>query len=520
VTWQLLALGAVLAAGGRLAFTLWSSRGARQVEAAVREQLLARLLTETGPQAPAPTATTVTAVVDHAGKLGAYYERYYPLALQAALAPLVILAALFPVSWVVGVLWMIALPLVPLNMSLAGMGAEEVSRRQVAQMDMLGRRVLDRLQGLRTLRALGAVEREAAEVDRASAELAARTQRVLRTAFVSSASLEYISTFAIGLAAMYIGLNLMGFMHVPLLPAQLSLRSGLFMLLLGAPFFAPLRSFAAAYHDRAEAQAAAEVLIPLLSGALPDDDPTTGAATTDSPRPVEPAGPQPSAGSVRAPVSVEFRGTGLHYPGRTAPALDSVTFTVPAGRVLGIVGASGSGKSTLLGLAGGRLTPSTGRVLIDGRDLASVPAARRQRHCAWLGQRPYLFPGTLAENIVLGRSGIGRAQIEEAAEAARLRPLLARLPQGLDTPLGERGWGLSGGEAQRVALARAFLSDAPVLLLDEPTAHLDSATEDALVNALRTLAAGRTVLVSAHSLAVLRICDAVIELDQGNSHEW
>jgi ATP-binding cassette subfamily C protein CydD len=507
-TWLLLAFGAVLTAAGRLAFTEWSARGARRVEAAVRDRLLAEVLDGTGRGTPVPTAATVTAVTDHVGKLGSYYERYYPLALQAALAPMVILVAVFPVSWVVGMLWLLALPLVPLNMSLAGIGAQEVSRRQVAQMEALGRRVLDRLQGLRTLRALGAVDREAAEVDRASAELAARTQRVLRTAFVSSASLEYVSTFAIGLAAMYIGLNLMGFMHVPFLPGQLSLRAGLFMLLLGAPFFAPLRSFAAAYHDRADAQAAAELLIPLL------DEPVQGRST-------DPArGERATRGATRAPVGVELRAVGLRYPGRTVPALEDVTLTVRPGQVLGVVGPSGSGKSTLLKLAGGSLDPTAGTVLVDGRDLAVVSASQRRSHAAWLGQRPYLFPTTLAENIALGRPDASRERVEEAARFARLGPLLERLPQGLDTPLGERGWGLSGGEAQRVALARAFLSDAPLLLLDEPTAHLDAATEDALTDALGVLAADRTVLVAAHSLAVLRICDAVIELDEGHSHEW
>jgi ATP-binding cassette subfamily C protein CydD len=518
-TWLLFAAGAVLAAAGRLAFVTWSARGARRVESAVRDRLLARVLGRAGDGTPVPTATAVTIVADQTGKLGAYYERYYPLALQAVLVPVVILAAVFPVSWVVGLLWLLALPMVPLNMSLAGIGAQEVSRRQAVQMDTLSRRVLDRIQGLRTLRALGAVEHEAAEVDRAAAELATRTQRVLRTAFVSSAALEYVSTFAIGLAAMYIGLNLMGFMHVPLLPGQLSLRGGLFMLLLGAPYFAPLRSFAAAYHDRADAQAAAEVLIPLLSDSSQETEAgeltrtvALGAAGRVSADAAADPGPVPA-------VRVELHDVSVLYPGRISHALEHVTLTVPAGRVLGVVGSSGAGKSTLLGLVGGRFLPTSGSVLVDGRE-PGVRAGQRQRLAAWLGQRPYLFPATLAENIALGRPDASCDRIAEAADAAGLGPLLARLPHGLDTPLGERGWGLSGGEAQRVAIARAFLSHAPLLLLDEPTAHLDAATEDALIESLRVLAAGRTVLMSAHSPAVLRICDSVVELDHGRCHAW
>jgi ATP-binding cassette subfamily C protein CydD len=312
----------------------------------------------------------------------------------------------------------------------------------------------------------------------------------------------------------------MGFMHVPFLPGQLSLRAGFFMLLLGAPYFAPLRSFAAAYHDRADAQAAAEVLIPLLGEDVPQDPeagepPRTVAHAAAS---ADPAGGG-DTGRVH-PVRVELRGVSVHYPGRVTPALEHVTLTVPGGRVLGVVGPSGAGKSTLLSLVGGSLPPTSGSVLVDGREPTGVPAAQRRSLAAWLGQRPYLFPATLAENIALGRPDASRDRIAGAAEAARLGPLLARLPQGLDTLLGERGWGLSGGEAQRVAIARAFLSRAPLLLLDEPTAHLDATTEDALIESLRVLAAGRTVLVSAHSTAVLRICDSVVELDQGHCHEW
>lgn len=228
----------------------------------------------------------------------------------------------------------------------------------------------------------------------------------------------------------------------------------------------------------------------------------------------------PDQDPARDPVRLEIDGVTVDYPGRDRAALEEVSVSVPAGWIVGIVGPSGSGKSTLLALAGGRLAPTAGRVLVDGRDLASLPAGQRQRHAAWLGQSPYLLPSSLRENIALGSPDAAGDLVVEAARAAGLGPLLARLPQGLETLLGERGRGLSDEEAQRVAVARALLSRAPVLLLDEPTAHFDAAAEEELIDSLSVLAVGRTVMVAAHSLALLRICDRVVELDRGHSHVW
>ena len=182
---------------------------------------------------------------------------------------------------------------------------------------------------------------------------------------------------------------------------------------------------------------------------------------------------------------------------------------MPPRTVLGVTGPSGSGKSTLLKVAGGWLRPSEGRALIGG-----VPAAGAGR-ALLIGQQPYLFSGTLADNIAIGQPGASRSRIWAAIEAAQLTSLLARLPDGLDTVLGERGWSISGGEAQRVALARAFLSEASFIVVDEPTAHLDAATEAALIEPLARLLRGRTALVASHSDVVLGIAGRVIDLDGG-----
>ena len=352
-------------------------------------------------------------------------------------------------------------------------------------------------------------------VERAATELAHRTAAVLRVAFLASSALEWVSTFAIGLVAMYVGATLLGYFRVPLLPVHLGTQAGVFVLLLAPAYFAPLRRFAAAYHQRQEALAAAEILAPLSRRAAADAGPgaaaaPTGHGTATAAGPGT-AGRTPAAASRFAP-GVALQGVTVRFAGRSRPALSDASVFVPPRTVLGVAGPSGSGKSTLLKVAGGWLRPSEGRALIGGVPADGVSGSGR---ALLIGQHPYLFSGTLADNIALGQPGASRARIWAAIEAAQLTNLLGRLPDGLDTVLGERGWSISGGEAQRVALARAFLSDAGFVLVDEPTAHLDAATEAALIEPLARLLQGRTALVASHSDVVLGIVGRVIDLDGG-----
>jgi ATP-binding cassette subfamily C protein CydD len=347
-------------------------------------------------------------------------------------------------------------------------------------------------------------------VERAATELAHRTTAVLRVAFLASSALEWVSTFAIGLVAMYVGATLLGYFRVPLLPFHLGAQAGVFVLLLAPAYFAPLRRFAAAHHQRQEALAAAEILAPLSRGPA---DAGLGATASGHGTAAAPG----TVGRTPAPASCSAPGAALHgvtvrFAGRSQPALSDVSVSVAPRTVTGVAGPSGSGKSTLLKVAGGWLRPSEGRVLIDGAPAAADSGSAR---ALLIGQHPYLFSGTLADNIALGQPGASRSRIWAAIEAAQLTSLLGRLPDGLDTVLGERGWSISGGEAQRVALARAFLSDVGFVLVDEPTAHLDAATEAALIEPLARLLQGRTALLASHSDAVLELADRVIDLDGG-----
>ncbi|HEX3335843.1 MAG TPA: ATP-binding cassette domain-containing protein [Jatrophihabitans sp.] len=486
-------LGALVAALAALTAARLAEAGAIRVEAAVRAGLLKVLLLGDPEDESVTPAVAATAVMDQLPRIGAYFRGFARAALAIVTVPVVVLVAVFPASWVVGALLLVSLPIVPINMAVTGLGATEVSRRQMTQIGELSGQVLERLQAASTLRALGAIEHQRRVVERAARELARRTMAVLRIAFLASTALEWVSTFGIGLVAMYTGATLLGYVHAAPLPVGIAPRSAVFVLLLAPEFFLPLRRFAAAYHQGQEAIAAAEVLGPLTEA-----------------RPIAPAARYTTW--TRTPPRVELRDVSVRYPTRSAPALRGVTLTVPSGNVFGLAGASGSGKSTLLRVAGGWLAPTHGSVRLDLRppDLAG--------RALLIAQRPYLFPGTLAENLALGRPGLSAARMWEALGRAQLTRVVRSLPAGLETVLGERGWGLSAGEAQRISIARAFLSDATFLIVDEPTAHLDRDTERGLIEPLRELLRGRTALVASHSDAVLELADYVISVDDGHVH--
>lgn len=465
----------------------------------VRGGIVARLTSSRrDPDGNPPEAgATTTAFIEQVDKLDGYYARFVPLTALAGLTPLLMLFVIFPTNWVVGVILALSAPLIPLYMALVGLGAEDASRRQFDSMRRLSGYFLDRLQGLPTLRRLGYARREPENIRVASEDLRERTMKVLRIAFLSSTVLEFFATFSIAIAATYVGLSLLGWISFGSGAAGLTLRDGLFLLLLAPAYFQPLRDFAAAYHDRADALAAADDLIPLVDGD-PDDE------TPENPLPTRKEAPR-----------IELRDVTVRYRGRRTPALDHATLTVPAGRSVALVGPSGGGKTTLLGLVAGQILATEGEVLVDDE------AAERTspETTAWVGQRPYLFPATIRENIAFGQPDKSDDEIETAARNARVLDFASRLPDGLETVLGERGAGLSGGEAQRVALARAFLKDAPVVLLDEPTANLDADTEEEIAATIRNLIQDRTAVISTHRASLTELCDAVLRVDEGRVTE-
>lgn len=500
--WPLFA--ALLAAALLRAGAAWTSEAlgavtATQVKTRLRRQVLDRLHA-LGPawRAERQTGDLAVTLIERIEALDGYYARFLPQSRVAMILPILILVAVYPVDWVSGVILTVAGPFVPLTMALIGMKAADESRRQFRTLARMSAYFLDRLQGLTTLRLFARAEAEVANIAQAADAFRDRTMRVLRIAFLSSASLEFFASAVVAIVATYVGLGLLGHIGWGTAP-NLTLFSGLFVLLMAPDFFQPLRLLAAYYHDRVAAIGAAEGLADMLSA--PEEAPAGSA-------------PMPSG-----ELEIVFEDVSVAFEGGARSAIQSVSLRIASGDHIALTGMSGAGKSTLLSLLLGFRRPDAGRILVNGTDLATIDSEDLRRRIAWIGQAPVLFHGTLRDNIRLGRPEADDGAVERAAAKARLTEFAAALPQGLDTPVGERGVGLSGGQAQRVALARAFLKDAPLVLLDEPTASLDRDTEAEILESIHRLARGRTTLVATHSPAAMAIAGRRILLDQGRLEE-
>jgi ATP-binding cassette subfamily C protein CydD len=435
-----------------------------------------------------------TVLIEQVDALDGYFARFLPQMALSVLVPLTLLAAIFPVNWVVGGMQLLAAPFVPLFMSLIGMRAASASRRQFQALARMGGYFLDRLQGLTTLKLFGQARRELDLIAQVSDEYRQRTMGVLRIAFLSSAVLELFSAMAVAVVAVYVGFSLLGYVRFG--PSgDVTLATGLFVLMLAPEFFLPLRQLAAHYHDRAAAVAAAVQILTVLET------------------------PAPPRGGIRPPADAGLMALDMtavsfaHGGGEGArPVLKDVSLSVAAGERVALVGPSGAGKSTIIGLFLGFIRPDAGTVRIGGLEVGRIDPATVT---AWVGQNPHLFHGTIRENIRLASPNATDAQVDDAADAAHVTDFATRLPDGLETLIGQRGHGISGGEARRVALARAYLKDAPVLLLDEPTAGMDPENERLVLSALDRLAQGRTVLVATHSASGIDWAERRIEIGGG-----
>jgi ATP-binding cassette, subfamily C, bacterial CydD len=430
-------------------------------------------------------------VVDRVEALDGLHSRWLPAAALAITSPLLVaLLALLADPLAALVLVLCGL-LVPIAMAAAGVGAAAASRNQFLALARLQARFLDRMRGIATIVLYGQADAEAGSLAVAADELRRRTMRVLRVAFLSSAALDLAAAAAFVVLALRYGEQLLtgGLTHA---------GTALFALLLVPEFFAPLRSFAAAYQDRLHATGAAEAL-------------------ADLPAPPAPQ-PQREVRTVAARgLTVAFEDVHLTWDAARGPALKGLSFRVPDGETLVLAGPSGAGKSTAIEILLGFVRPDRGRVTINGADIAELVPQALARLTAWIGQRPVLFSGTIRDNIRFARPEATDTEVEDAARHARVNEFSAALPDGLDTVVGEGGYGLSGGQAQRVAIARAFLKNAPLLLLDEPTAHLDPATELEVLDSLRRLALGRTVILASHSSAAHAFAGRRLDIRDGRA---
>jgi len=479
----------------RFVFVRMAEHAAFATAASIRRELRAALLRKLqalGPtwlrgQASGALATHLVAGIE---ALEGYYARWLPGRMLTVFLPLAVLVVVFPVDWIAGVVLLVTAPLIPLFMIFLGKGAAEVNRRQWKQLSILGARFLDSLQGIATLKLFNASRREAAVVARLSVAYRTSTMKVLRIAFLSSVTLEFLATLGIALVAVLVGFSLF-YGHI-------SLWRGLFVLLLAPEFYLPLRTLGSHYHERLDAIGAAERIADIL--AMPDPGRRNGT--------------QPLAAA--AGYAIRFDGVSHAYsPDR--PALNGLTFVAAPGTITALVGPSGAGKSTVLNLLLRFTNAGAGSIAINDQLLDGIDEADWLSRVAWVPQRAHVFVGSVLDNLLIARPGADMATVRAAAVSAGADDFIMALPDGYQTRLGERGAGLSGGQIQRLALTRAFLKDAPVLLLDEPTASLDTHTQAQIHDTLRRLARGRTVLLVAHRLATARLADTIVVMDQGKA---
>ena len=443
-------------------------RSAARAKSQLRRRLVAHVTG--GPPAQRNAGELVTLATRGLDALDDYFARYLPQLVLAVLVPVAVLVVVVRADWISAVVIAGTLPLIPLFMALVGMHTQARTNRQWRLLNRLGGHFLDVVEGLPTLALFRRAKAEAALVRKGTDQHREATTGTLRVAFLSAFVLEVLATLAVAIVAVEVGLRLMN--------GGLDLRTALLVLILAPEAYLPLREVGARFHASMEGIAAAEQVFTVLDG--PGGAPASGG------------GHAAGAGDLR------FEGVGVTYPGRDHPALEGFDLMVPAGSTVLLTGPSGAGKTTLLSLLLRFVEPTRGRVTVGGRDLATLDPDAWRRELAWVPQDPHLFDDTLAGNIRLGAPDASDAQVRRATSLAELDEVVAGLPDGYETRLGERGARLSAGQRQRVALARAFLRDAPIVLLDEPTAHLDPENARAVRRAVTRLVEGRTALVVAH----------------------
>ena len=485
----LVAVGRSLLAAG---FEGFGRAGAARVMAQLRARLVDHLLrARPGGLRAERTGELANAAVQGVDALESYFARYLPQLVLGALVPPVILLWLVPVDLPAALVLAVTLPLIPVFMVLIGRSAQDRTRARWRAQGVLSGHFLDVVRGLDTLRVHNRAQAQEKTLAAVSDRLRRETMGTLRVAFLSALVLELLAMLGVALVAATVGIQLV--------EGSLTLEAGLTVLILAPELYAPLRQVGAQFHASADGVAAAERIFALL-------DAPPAVALPSSPRPA----PDPGSSTVR------LEGVSFSWPERPGQVLSEVDLELGPGELVALAGPSGAGKSTLAALLLRFADPSTGRVSCAGVDLREVDPAAWRRRVTWVPQRPRLFRGTVADNVRLGAPDAPLGRVCEAVRAAGAEAVVAALPAGLDTPLGEGGRALSAGQAQRIALARAFVRAAPLTVLDEPTAHLDAAAAGHVLRSVSRLAQRSTVLVIVHRPELVSgAADRIIELDGG-----
>ncbi|HHW06448.1 MAG TPA: thiol reductant ABC exporter subunit CydD [Clostridia bacterium] len=465
-------------------------RGATRIKTFLRERLLDHIFQQ-GPVHGRTLAAgdLINTVTEGVESLEVYFSRYLPSLALAAVIPAGILFAVFPQDSLTGVIFILTAPLIPLFMILIGHLAERWTKKQWHILGRMNSHFLDVLEGLPTLKLLGRAAAQGKVIARLSRSWETATMGVLRIAFLSAFFLEFFMTISTAIVAVALGLRLVF--------GRIDFATAFFILLLAPEFYAPLRNLGTQYHAGNAGLKAAESIFAVLDSPLPAGNGKSIPAT---------------AAMCQEPIT--FEKVSFSYTNGN-PVLHDVSFTLQPGERVALVGASGAGKSTILHLLMGFMEPTQGEIRIGSVSLGDLEPSSWRKLVAFVPQTPYLFHGTIRENIALGKPDASLQSIQAAAVQAECHEFITSLPEGYDTVIGKGGRILSAGQAQRLAIARAILTDAPLVLLDEATASLDPEHQELIQKALERLLAGRTALITAHRLSTLTMADRILVLDQG-----
>ena len=482
----------------RVLFTILNDTFAAAMAVKVKTNLRDLIMQKIDRLGPAYTHTQqsgelVTTAMQGIEALDAYFSQYMPQVLLAAILPLIILMVVFPLDWVSGLVFLVTTPLIPFFMALIGKASEAETKKQWKALSRLGADFLDTLQGLTTLKLLGKSKAQIKRVEEVSERYRVATLNVLRITFLSALVLELLATISTAVVAVEVGLRL--------LYGQLIFQQAFFVLLLAPEFYQPMRNLGMRYHAGMTGVTAAVRIFQLL-----DEPEPTQVQKVESDLPVL---------DLHSPFRLSFEHISFAYPQNLNDSLKAIQLNLESGKTYSLVGHSGAGKSTLLKLLMRFIEPSEGSILFNGVDLRCYSVVEWRKQISWVSQKPMLFNTSILENIRLEDSSISETQVWQALEQAQLANFVLRLPERLKTPLGEWGARFSGGQGQRIALARAFLKNAPLILMDEPTAALDPELEEALVKSMQTLVKQHTLITIAHRISTIQQSDEVIVMEDG-----
>ncbi|MCX8618861.1 cysteine/glutathione ABC transporter permease/ATP-binding protein CydD [Gilliamella sp. B2923] len=430
----------------------------------VRNQIRQDLINQFEALGPAylnqsTTGALSTLVIEQVDNLQDFFARYLPQMRLASMAPIIICIAILPFNWAAAAILFCTAPLIPIFMILVGMGAADINRRHFKALAYLSGHFLDRLKGLSTIRLFNQGEKQANEIKKASEDFRVKTMQVLKMAFLSSAVLEFFASISIAVVAVYFGFSYLGEFDFGSYSGSVTLFAGFFALILAPEFFQPLRDLGTYYHAKAEAIAAADNIETFLTQKSTKQQFDNATATIDF---------NDSLQTIEADNLIVLSS-------ENKPIVGPLSFTLKAPFKLALIGTSGEGKTSLMQVLLGFL-PYQGSLKINGIEFNQLTLSSWQKQISWIGQNPYLINGSIRENILLGNPNATDQQLASVISQAQLAEVIAKLPNGLDTQVGEDAIRLSVGQAQRIALARAMLKPCQLLILDEPTASLDKQT--------------------------------------------